>query len=190
MQKLVTISPGHDIWCPGAVYNEFKEHIMATELSNLVACHINKSWSNKLYAITVSASDIGFEHKIIGRDKYKERFKLKINRINKINPDLAIEIHFNSYRLNTAKGFEVWYYINSVHGRKYAQIFCNNLEYIGTLNRGIKPGRLYFLRKTNPIAILIEVAFINNFEDMGHYQVNKLKYAFFIAKAIRDSLCI
>ncbi|MDE6363823.1 MAG: N-acetylmuramoyl-L-alanine amidase, partial [Lachnospiraceae bacterium] len=82
--------------------------------------------------------------------------------------DFFVSIHFNASVGHMAKGVEVYTY----KGRKYqdALDICGNLSQLGFENRGVRDGSgLYVIRKTTAKAILIEVCFCDNVEDVQVY---------------------
>lgn len=113
----------------------------------------------------------------------KEEANYKLTREKSKSYDLCIEIHFNAFN-KTAKGTEVLYY--SENGKKYATIVQDKLSTLFT-NRGIKKrDNLYILTKTKSPAILIEVCFCDNKEDVSIYNTNKDKIARLIADGISN----
>lgn len=88
---------------------------------------------------------------------------------NKEELDWFISIHFNASGEHKGHGVEVYTY----EGRQYpdAVEVCANMEKLGFYNRGVKVGNgLYVIRKTKAKAMLIEVCFCDNCEDMEIYK--------------------
>lgn len=110
------------------------------------------------------------------------RLPNKVYWLNRQNPDIAIEVHFNGSADLEVNGCETLYCPGSVKGRLLATaIHTSYRDYMGNRDRGIKEGWfkmdkpgvedypgdvdgdesvLYFLRKTNCPAIIIEPEFI------------------------------
>jgi len=65
---------------------------------------------------------------------YTSRIKNTASKINKIDFDLVIELHFNSAVHTSANGCETLYYYRSNKSMKYAQLFSK----VVTENTGIK----------------------------------------------------
>ena len=92
----------------------------------------------------------------------------KKNIINRINPKLCIEIHFNSFYDGTVRGAETLYDAGSVLGENYAVIMQDHIRCLPNRDRGVKEGwylsdgktRLYFLHHTRCPALIIEPGFI------------------------------
>lgn len=109
----------------------------------------------------------------------------KVRWINEHNPkaDLAVEIHFNSNAGGRSKGSETLYCPRSMKGGLAARIVQEAISSILPPNRGTKegwyrmdmPGHVdypgdiegdekvdYFLKKTDPVALILEPEFIYN----------------------------
>ncbi|MCK5787944.1 MAG: N-acetylmuramoyl-L-alanine amidase [Chlamydiia bacterium] len=113
----------------------------------------------------------------------------KVEFINNLNADLALEIHFNGSSNPNVSGVETLYCPNSKKGKVLAQIVHE--KYAPTMrckDRGIKegwykmdrpgvedyPGDIdgdeiadYFLRKTNCPAIILEPDFISQYDNIN-----------------------
>ncbi len=95
------------------------------------------------------------------------------NTANSAGVDYVAEIHLNSNDGAPATGTEVYYSITGGNGKQLAQNILNEITALGYKSRGIKTkkgssGRDYFgiIRRTIAPAVLIEVCFINNPDDM------------------------
>lgn len=99
--------------------------------------------------------------------------------------DLVIQIHFNAGSKDpnsNTTGCEVYAYDNN--GKKYAERICSKVSSLLT-NRGAKINQdLYWLRNTRDLAILIEVCFVDDKDDIRVYNSNKDKIAKLIAEGI------
>ena len=92
----------------------------------------------------------------------------KIKQVNQINPDLAVEIHWNACQNTSVNGSEAFYAENGselsiLASHAYCQIFA---DVSGIQSRGNKPDimsqhpRLAWCRDTNCPAILVENEFL------------------------------
>ncbi len=100
--------------------------------------------------------------------------------------DLFISIHFNASGEHKAHGVEAYTYGGKRHNEAVA--ICSHLQKLGFVNRGIKDGSgLYVIRKTKAKAILIEVCFCDNDEDIAIYKRAGAQEA--AADAIFNALC-
>lgn len=87
---------------------------------------------------------------------------------NRQDLDWFISIHFNASVSHQGKGVEIYTY----EGRQYQDALdvCNGIADLGFTNRGVKSGTgLYVIRKTKAKAMLIEVCFCDNEEDVNRY---------------------
>ncbi|MDE7417091.1 MAG: N-acetylmuramoyl-L-alanine amidase [Lachnospiraceae bacterium] len=97
-----------------------------------------------------------------------EYLKAVIDFANNKGLDWFISIHFNASTGHMANGVEAYTY----KGRKYqdALDICENISRFGFQNRGVKDGSgLYVVRKTKAKAILIEICFCDNNDDVRKY---------------------
>jgi|TARA_R110000782_G_C14549616_1_gene384803 N-acetylmuramoyl-L-alanine amidase len=105
---------------------------------------------------------------------YTSRIQNTADKINKVDFDLVIELHFNSSDNNKANGCETLYYHKSSKGRIYADMFSELIVSqtgIKSRNGGLKPlkskqdrgfASVYY---TNAPTILIEPFFGSNKSD-------------------------
>lgn len=113
-----------------------------------------------------------------------------VKKCNAHDVDLDVSIHFNSGRNNLKGdgkigGVEVLMRsTNGIRGTAGSKI-CKKMEKLGFTNRGIKETKsLYFLNHTKAPAILIEVCFVDDKDDVILYKKNKEE----IAEAISNVL--
>lgn len=99
-------------------------------------------------------------------------------------------IHFNASVHSPAdkksKGIEVLIFNDTPEKRKVAEDICKRVsKATGLMNRGVKVrSDLYFLRKANRPAFLIEICFVDDQDDVRIYKANKDLIAKNIAAAI------
>lgn len=133
----------------------------------------------------------------------------KVRKINSKDARLAVEVHFNSYKIwedanrdgiidddelrNAGRGSETLYMPKSIKGKLLAKHVQDQLGKIARPNRGIKEGwyRMdkkrgpdFFLRRTICPAIIIEPEFIHRLEE-----INKMKSQaiLLIAQGIKEA---
>ena len=112
----------------------------------------------------------------------RESLNWRVNKINNINPDLSVSIHFNSATNPDAHGTEIWIG-TGVTDR--ANNILRNFTGLGFTNRGLKDGigaKLALVKRTNPPAMLVECCFIMNSSDMSKYNADNF------AKAIANGI--
>lgn len=98
-----------------------------------------------------------------------------VAKCNAHTVDLDISIHFNA-GANDKKGngqstgTEVLVYNKNSKALQYAQNICGKICELGFKNRGVKYGSsLYFLKRTKSPSCLIEVAFVDDADDVKLY---------------------
>ena len=113
-----------------------------------------------------------------------------VDKCNSKQVDLDVSIHFNS-GANDKKGngkstgVEVLVYSKTSKSNDEATRICSKLSAIGFKNRGVKVRTdLYFLKHTKAPALLIEVCFVDDADDVELYKKNIDKIAKSIAEAI------
>ena len=113
-----------------------------------------------------------------------------VAKCNAHKVDLDVSIHFNSGANDKkgdgkSKGVEVLVYSEKSKSYDVAKRVCDKLSTVGLKNRGVKVrDDLYFLKHTNASALLIEVAFVDDKDDVEIFKNNVDK----IAKAISEAL--
>ena len=174
----VFINPGHapagrpD---PGAcnVYTGLRECDVAAEVGCLVAQHLN---------------NVGIETEVMQSDS----LSAVCTAANSSEADIFISIHCNSAENKSAQGTETWYCYGSQHGEWLAR--CINDQIVGALgtaDRGIKSARpghngLYVLTNTDMPAVLVELGFISNAEDLVLLTEQANEFARAIARGVTD----
>ncbi len=104
-----------------------------------------------------------------------ESLAYRVNKANREGGDLYVSIHLNAFN-GEAYGTEVYTY----GGNNFveAERALNNITKLGYTNRGIKDGKgLYVIRNTDMKAMLIECCFIDNENDMGHFNFSNIANA-------------
>lgn len=108
-------------------------------------------------------------------------------RANEENVDAVVELHMNSNEGIPHSGTEVYHSIFSPVGKELATAIVNEIADLGFQNLGAKTrvneatGRDYFgiIRLSKAPANLVEMAFINNPEDMARFDVGEMAGAIF-----------
>lgn len=88
--------------------------------------------------------------------------------------DVNVSIHFNAFN-RTATGAEVWYYLGDSVGYQIAKKLSATIaKTLGIPDRGAKATtNLYVVSRSVAHTVLIEVAFIDNANDMKKYMAKK-----------------
>lgn len=121
---------------------------------------------------------------------------IKIKRCNIFDPDLAVDIHINA---GGGEGFEAFHH----HGGGKCVALAKNIESevkaIGQISRGLKTrlnsnGQDYFgwIRLVKAPSIILEAAFIDNFDDVAKIRTieGRKKFGVAYAKGILKTLGI
>jgi N-acetylmuramoyl-L-alanine amidase len=99
-----------------------------------------------------------------------------VRKANEVNIDLFVSIHFNA---GNSQGCECYTW----KGKRISAAIgvCGELQKLGFRNRGVKDGsNLYVIKKTKAEAVLIEVCFCDNRNDVELYKrlgVNRVAQA-------------
>lgn len=97
---------------------------------------------------------------------------------NSLDCDYFVSIHCNSYHKATANGTEVLVIKKGGNAEKLAKCVQKNIiNYVGTVDRGIKEQNVKVLRDTQMPAILVETAFISNEYDAEKLKTQSHKFA-------------
>lgn len=112
----------------------------------------------------------------------KDQLKKIVNKCNQHKVDLDISIHFNAgankLPNGTTTGTEVFVLSSNSRAKSYAQNIVNSISSLGFKNRGVKYSTsLYVLKYTNDPAMLIEVCFVDDPDDVSIYNVDNVANA-------------
>ena len=167
--------PGKDMGADGL--QGLKEGILTVELRNLVVKEL------KFFNQTA----------ITDSDSFVTKDTVAIINALLDSRDIAIDLHFNAFAAESAKGCEVLIPFKSTQiERDLAQILVDNISAVlATKNRGVKTeadsARKHLMFMTpNCENILIEVCFITNKTDVLMYLTKKDVVAKVIAKCLYD----
>ena len=169
-------NPDEKIAC-GAV-GLIKESTEARAIKDYVIKYL-KSDGHTVYDCTVndgkSAADV---------------LKKIVTKCNTHTVDIDVSIHLNSGAGDKkgngkSTGVEVLIYSNDSKAKDEAERVCKKLATLGFKNRGVKVRPdLYVLRKSEHPAMLIEVCFCDDKDDVKIFNKNKAKIGKLIAEAL------
>ena len=114
-----------------------------------------------------------------------------VSASNRADAEVFISIHCNACN-GSANGTEVWHFYGSGEGEKLADCIQNQIvDALGTVDRGTKGAKpgvngLYVLSNTDAVAVLIELAFIDNESDAALLRERKDDFARAIARGVTD----
>lgn len=166
-----TSNAGHSAKSPGAAANSFKEHEQA-RLCNKAFIKTMKQHGHRVEDTTSDAAN---------KTAVLQEQVAKANRLGGGNKQLALSWHLNA---GGGTGVEVLYYGDATK-KLAADVSAAIAKALGVKDRGAKQRTdLFFLRKTIGHAILIEVCFIDNEDDMA--KLTKKRNA--VAEAVAEVL--
>ena len=171
----VFIDAGHGGTDPGACFKDIKEKDIALDVSLMLGELLVQEGFKVAYSRTI-------DHFIplTQRSRASNDFKA----------DVFISIHCNAHSNLHARGLETFHHRTSSRGKALAAAVQNNILDKGlySKDRGIKTANFYVLRKTNAVAILLELGFITNQTDLALILKNKREFSKSVASAISEYL--
>ena len=152
--------------------------------------HIEYIWNRRI--VTELQSMLIFrEHQVL---PFCGNLAHKVRIINRSMCDIAIEIHHDANTNKRIRGGFALYHPGSKEGKKLSEFIANSIEKSYKI-RGIYPGYmrldetkpiLYFIRKTQMPAILIECATLTNVSD--RHEMTRNFYVPIMAKRIVEGI--
>ena len=159
--KVITLDPGHGGSDTGAIgpsgYTE-KEATLAIS-KNLAG--ILKQAGAKVVMTRTTDTDV-FGPNASARDELQARVDIG----NKAKSDVFISIHCNAFASPSANGTQTFYYGGSYLGQSLANaVQTEMVNENGLYNRGISTCNFYVVKNSYMPAILVETAFITNYNE-------------------------
>ncbi|WP_110955227.1 N-acetylmuramoyl-L-alanine amidase family protein [Anaerosinus massiliensis] len=110
------------------------------------------------------------------------------NASNSFGADLFVSIHCNAAANLSAQGTETFCYRSGSEGESLASYIQNQVvNSLGTVDRGVKYSQgLYVLKHTDCPAVLVETAFISNYDDEQLLANRQADFAHAIARGVTD----
>lgn len=105
---------------------------------------------------------------------------------NEWDADLFVSLHCNACNAHNARGTETWY--KSFNGQRLANYIQSQIiRSTNTIDRGVKQSDgLWVLKHTDAVAVLVEIAFIDNDDDLEFMNDNLDKIVRAIARGVTD----
>jgi len=163
----IALSIAHEPNSVGAKRGVFTEYGMSCHVTGILAERLQRR---------------GHEVYIIGSGT----LSWKTNRINDLNCDVGVEIHFNSSIHPTTKG-AMCLHAGSKQGEKLAEIIGRRIsEVLGVGDLKPKLGKyqldpknklLYILRKTNCPFVVVEPCYLSNDDDLTSVNMSLIAFA-------------
>ena len=170
----IFIDPGHGGTDSGAVGQLLHEKTVTLNVSNRVSYHLRRHSQEVVMSRTTDKTmSLSQRTSIENASKF----------------DVAISIHCNAFN-GTAKGVETYTYKGTTTQKKLASSVHNSIlsSKLYTVDRGLKTANFHMLRETKAVAILVELAFIDNVDDANLLKTKQEEYAIAIAKGILNYL--
>lgn len=157
--KLITLTAGHNAIVPGASGCGYKEH----EVARTIVKELEKQLKSVGQNVKICTDDVGRTKTAVWSNAVKNCNK------NSASGRLDVSIHLNASN-GKGHGTEVLFYNQKDLAAKVSKELSAKL---GTTDRGPKDGKkIGFINSTHAPAILIEVAFIDNKDDMDKLMVS------------------
>lgn len=159
--KIITIDPGHGGSDSGAVgSNGYTEKEGAFAISQKVASILNQSGAK---VVMTRDSDVD----VYGPNaSARNELQARVDVGNNANSDIFVSIHCNAFVNPAANGTQTFYYGSSYQGQRLAQSIQEKMiEANGLRDRGISTCNFYVVKHSYMPAVLIETAFITNYDE-------------------------
>lgn len=159
--KIITIDPGHGGSDSGAVGpNGYTEKEGAFAISQKVASILNQSGAK---VVMTRDSDVD----VYGPNaSARNELQARVDVGNNANSDIFVSIHCNAFVNPAANGTQTFYYGFSYQGQRLAQSIQEKMiEANGLRDRGISTCNFYVVKHSYMPAVLIETAFITNYDE-------------------------
>ena len=153
--KIITIDPGHGGSDSGAVGPNG-----AFAISQKVASILNQSGAK---VVMTRDSDVD----VYGPNaSARNELQARVDVGNNANSDIFVSIHCNAFVNPAANGTQTFYYGSSYQGQRLAQSIQEKMiEANGLRDRGISTCNFYVVKHSYMPAVLIETAFITNYDE-------------------------
>jgi len=159
--KIITIDPGHGGSDFGAVgHNGYTEKEGAFAISQKVSSILNQSGAK---VVMTRDSDVD----VYGPNaSARNELQARVDVGNNANSDIFVSIHCNAFVNPAANGTQTFYYGSSYQGQRLAQSIQEKMiEANGLRDRGISTCNFYVVKHSYMPAVLIETAFITNYDE-------------------------
>jgi len=168
----IVLDPGHGGKDPGSIgFNGVYEKDLINSTTDKIANHLRDAGANVILTRT-SDSFISLDDRILISNTYQT--------------DAFVSIHYNSFPVPIVRGTSAYYYAGgedkSLANHIQSSLIQSNLVY----DRGVRQGDYKVLRENSDLAVLIELGFITNPEELQTMQTADFQND--AAKAITNGL--
>ncbi|GEM_PF-641858 len=155
----ICIDPGHGGTQPGAVNGGVKEKDLALRISLKIGERLKKNGVEVVY--TRTNDNVEWP-----REPIKDLGK-RCEISNRAGANYFVSIHLNSALKKSVNGIETYCLAHGGKGEKLAiKIQEELIKATGASNRGVKTAKYYVLRNTHAPAVLVEIGFISNHDEL------------------------
>lgn len=179
----IVIDPGHGGDDPGKV----SDIVYEKELNLKISLKLKEILTKSGFVVIMTREEdkaLGESNKSPNNFNKKEDMRTRIEIIEKYKPDIFVSIHCNSYNSKKTKGAQTFYNKNVENSKILAECIQNSIiQNVDTNNRReIKEGDFYVTNNEICPAVIVEVGFMSNEEELNNLLDEK--YQTKIAKAI------
>ncbi|MFP4697390.1 MAG: N-acetylmuramoyl-L-alanine amidase CwlD [Eubacteriales bacterium] len=164
-KRIIVIDPGHGGRDPGKVaVNDALEKDINLQISLKIKEYLEQ---NDAEVIMIRESDRGL-YKESDSNKKRADLNKRAQIIRESNADVVVSIHQNSFGEPQYKGAQVFYYSNSIEGKKLAEYIQSDIARVADSSnkRNIKANDQYFILRETPCpAVIVECGFLSNWEE-------------------------
>lgn len=168
----IVLDPGHGGNDPGAIgFNDVAEKKLTLSTAETVASHLR---------------DAGATVEITREDDHYVSLDDRVQFSSSFQTNAFISLHYNSYPFMAVNGIGTYYYTDG-QDRVLAESIQNSIgQLVGLHDRGTHYGNYHVLRENSDLAVLIELGFISNPNDL--FTIQTSAYQNNVAQAITDGL--
>ncbi len=183
MGKRIFLCAGHSKISPGYVTREFREFDLNYQSLKIISRRL-QSLGFEVIELEESVYDLPYPQYLTRRIEI-------INDLHATRPiDLAIDLHHNSSSSSRVNG--TWFIYGSEAGGRKSRLMTASMQAIGHNARDISleelGRRLGFIKKTHPVAVIVESAFMSGAVDKLILRFGRGLLYNAIADAIADSM--
>ena len=159
--KTITLDPGHGGSDTGAIGpSGFTEKEATLAITQDLAAILHNSGANVIMTRNTDVDVYG--PNASGVDELQARVDVG----NNAGADIFVSIHCNAFSSPSANGTETFYYGGSYQGHRLATFIQNEMiAQTGLRNRGVSTANFYVLKHSDMPAVLVETAFITNYNE-------------------------
>lgn len=160
----IVIDPGHGGFDPGKVGCD---GIYEKDVNLQIAKKLYKKLNMEGFNVVMTRNDDIALDIVADNNKKVSDMRSRVEIINKVNPDIMISIHQNSYPDESVHGSQIFYSYKSQNGNALAEIMQDNLRKVDTSNKREAKGSkdYYVLNKTECTGVIVECGFLSNYNE-------------------------